>query len=271
MAQRKSNEPSGKPKSPSASLYPEILLCFRLATEWGCDSPTPGHGAVAPHLQTGLVGKGREGGQEGAPWKLQPPSQPLSQQPTSSTNSKTCTPKDLCCKSMQILSISPVGWNHAHESGTVGTATAQPAWAGWRRPAVTGGTSLKPSAVSKKKYILGNTMVTNLHQIWNCMGKRSSLTLFNYLTFQILGGGFPLDYFKQDISLLFLKPSHSITEWDWISAREFCFFRIQQLTPNEWEKEKPVLWKKDKEKSNLIRNPMPRPLNSKAIACVEFP
>lgn len=54
-------------------------------------------------------------------------------------------------------------------------------------------------------------MAIKLHQIWNWAGKRSSLNLFSYLTYQILWG-FPLNYFKQDISLLFLKPIHSITE-----------------------------------------------------------
>ena len=77
-AQMKANNPPGKTQSPSALLYPEILLCFRLSAEWGCDSPTPGCRAVAPHLQTGPVGKGGEGRQEGALWELQPPNQPVS-------------------------------------------------------------------------------------------------------------------------------------------------------------------------------------------------
>lgn len=75
---------------------------------------------------------------------------------------------------------------------------------------LTGGRSLKPSAISKK-CILENTMATKLHQIWNWAGKQSSLNLFNYLNFPDLVG-VPPEYFKQDISLLFLKPSHSITE-----------------------------------------------------------
>lgn len=62
VAPMKVNKPSGKSQE---SEYPQILLCFRLSAEWDCNSPSPGCRTVTPRLQTGLVRKGGEGGQEG--------------------------------------------------------------------------------------------------------------------------------------------------------------------------------------------------------------
>lgn len=69
--------PQEKAQRLSTLLYPEILLWFRLSAAWGSTSPIPGCMAVTPPLQTGLVGKGGQGGQEGALWELQLPSQPV--------------------------------------------------------------------------------------------------------------------------------------------------------------------------------------------------
>lgn len=227
----KSKWPPRKTQSPGALLYPEILLCFLLN---GAATVQPqGAGLSLPMCKQAWWGKEGQGGKK-VPFGYYSLRVNSSHGATSTTNSEMCAPKAPCCKSVQILSVSSVWWNHAHDSRRVRTATAQAAQAQGCRCGVTGGRCLKPSAVSKK-YILGNRMATKLHQIWNWAGKSSSLNLFDYLTFQILGG-FPWDYFKQDISLLFFKPCHSITEWDWISAEKFCFFRIQQLTPNEREK-----------------------------------
>jgi len=116
----------------------------------------------------------------------------------------------------------------------VGTATAQPAQAGRCRHAVTGQISLMPSAASRK-YILENTMARKLHQIWNWAVKRSSLNLFNYLAFQILWG-FPPRLLQARHFSAILKTIPFNYKMRLNLAEEFCFFRIQQLTPNERRK-----------------------------------
>lgn len=156
MAQTKANKTSGKNKSPSALLYPEILFCFRLSAEWSCDSPTPGRRAVAPHLRTGLVGKGGEGGKK-VPlgnYSLQA-NLCLNDQPAAQTpkhvHLKFCAANQ--CKYYlflllgEIMATSREGWEWRHRS--------QPKQAGVDMQ-LRGGMSLKPSAISKK-YILGNT------------------------------------------------------------------------------------------------------------------
>lgn len=87
---------------------------------------------------------------------------------------------------------------------------AEAAPAGRCKCAVTEGTSLQPPAVSKNVFFRkhdGNKVALDLE-----LDRKEKLSKFlNYLTFQILWG-FPLGYFKQDISLLFLKQPHSVAE-----------------------------------------------------------
>lgn len=62
MAQTKANDPPGKTQSPNALLYPEILLCFRLSAEWGCNTRV--QGCWYPVHKQDWWGKERKGGKK---------------------------------------------------------------------------------------------------------------------------------------------------------------------------------------------------------------
>lgn len=166
---------------------------------------------------------------------------------------------------------SPVWCNCANESGGVGTVIVPPVQTGRCGRAVTGGASLKPSALRKKIYISGNTMVVKLHQNWKCGWKRSRLykflQLFNFTDYV----GIPCGLVKASYFSAILKAITFHYRMRLDLSRKVLFLWDSEAN-TEWNrKEKLVLWWKDKEKSNRVRKPMSRPLNCKAIARVKFP